>query len=142
MFGCLFWQRNEHGRLVRRLEFELPPRSSTVSEVETWSTIDLTDNTPTPLTMNQLENNVARSLKDYLHPTRIATPSCIMFSANTPQIDFKPDMIQLLPTFRGLENENLYLHIREFEKVVATFTSLMRECLQRLCTKASFLDWV
>ena len=73
--------------------------------------------------MNQLENNVAQSLKDYLHLTRIATPSCIMFPANTPQIDFKPDMIQLIPTFYGLENENSYLDIREFEVVVVTFTS-------------------
>ena len=114
---------NERERLVRRLDFGLSPSSNTVSEAETWSTIDLTDNTPTPLTMNQLENNAARSLKDYLHPTRTATPSCIMFPANTPQIDFKPGMIQLLPTFHGLENENPYLHIREFEEVVATFTS-------------------
>ena len=30
-------------------------------------------------------------------------------------------MIHLLPTFHGLENENLYVHIREFEEVVATF---------------------
>ena len=73
--------------------------------------------------MNQLENNAAQSLKDYLHPTRIATPSCIMFPANTPQIDFKPGILQLLHTFHGLENENSYLHIREFEEVVATFTS-------------------
>ncbi|KAF5465392.1 hypothetical protein F2P56_015405 [Juglans regia] len=32
-------------------------------------------------------------------------------------------MIQLLPTFHGLENENPYLHIREFKEVVATFHS-------------------
>ncbi|KAJ0021258.1 hypothetical protein Pint_31380 [Pistacia integerrima] len=30
-------------------------------------------------------------------------------------------MIQLLPTFHGLENANPYVHIREFEEVAATF---------------------
>jgi len=38
-----------------------------------------------------------------------------------PNLDFKPGMIQLLPTFHGLESENPYVHIREFEEVVATF---------------------
>ena len=30
-------------------------------------------------------------------------------------------MIPLLPIFHGMENENPYVHIREFEEVVATF---------------------
>ena len=30
-------------------------------------------------------------------------------------------MIQLLPIFHGLDRENPYFHIREFEEVVATF---------------------
>ena len=30
-------------------------------------------------------------------------------------------MIQLLPTFYGLERENHYVHVREFEEVVTTF---------------------
>ena len=62
-----------------------------------------------------------RTLKEYIHPTRTATPSCIMFPPNMLQQDFKPCMIQLLPTFHGLESENLYVHIWEFEEVVATF---------------------
>ena len=32
-------------------------------------------------------------------------------------------MISLLPTFHGLDSENPYVHIREFEEVVATFHS-------------------
>lgn len=31
-------------------------------------------------------------------------------------MDLKPEMIQLLPTFYGLENENPYVHIKEFER--------------------------
>nr|DAD45576.1 TPA_asm: hypothetical protein HUJ06_003806 [Nelumbo nucifera] len=73
--------------------------------------------------MSQHEDNPIRSLKDYLHPTRTTTPSCIMFLPNTPQFEFKPGMIQLLPSFHGLDNENPYVNIREFEEVVATFRS-------------------
>lgn len=73
--------------------------------------------------MGQCEENVPRTLKEYLHPTRTVTPSCIMFPPNMPQLEFKPGMIQLLPTFHGLENGNPYVHVREFEEVVATFHS-------------------
>ncbi|KAL5573527.1 hypothetical protein UlMin_023124 [Ulmus minor] len=44
-----------------------------------------------------------------------------MFPPNAQLPEFKPGMIQLLPTFHGLENANPYVHIREFEEVVATF---------------------
>ena len=33
----------------------------------------------------------------------------------------KPYLVPLLPTFHGIENENSYNHIREFEEVCATF---------------------
>jgi hypothetical protein len=73
-------------------------------------------------TMGDHENSPpSRTLQDYLHPTRTTTPSCIMFPPNTSNEDFKPEMIPLLPTFHGLENDNLYVHIRKFEAVVATF---------------------
>ena len=38
-------------------------------------------------------------------------------------MELKHGMIQLLPTFHGLDNENPYVHVREFEEVVATFHS-------------------
>ncbi|GMN69196.1 hypothetical protein TIFTF001_038249 [Ficus carica] len=62
-------------------------------------------------------------LREYLPPMRTATPSCIMFPANMPNFDFKLGMVQLLPTFHELESENPYVHIREFEEVVATFNN-------------------
>ena len=64
---------------------------------------------------------VNRSMNDFMNPTRTSIPSCIAFPPNTPHTEFKPWMIQLLPTFHGLENENPYIHTREFEEVVATF---------------------
>ena len=44
-----------------------------------------------------------------------------MFPANVQNFDFKLGMIPLLPTFNGMENENPYVYIREFEEAVATF---------------------
>ncbi|KAJ0011342.1 hypothetical protein Pint_32927 [Pistacia integerrima] len=44
-----------------------------------------------------------------------------MFPPNVQLPEFKPGMIQLLPTFHGLENANPYVPNREFEEVVATF---------------------
>ena len=61
-----------------------------------------------PFTMDHNEEIQFKTLKDYLHPTYTATLSCIMFPPNMPNLDFKPDMIQLLPTFHGLESENPY----------------------------------
>ena len=36
-------------------------------------------------------------------------------------IIFKPYIVPLLPTFHGMESENPYSHIREFEEVCNTF---------------------
>ncbi|XP_022899318.1 uncharacterized protein LOC111412612 [Olea europaea var. sylvestris] len=73
------------------------------------------------MTDSEHEETPTRTLHDYLHPTRTSTLSCIIFPPNMPHIDLKPGMIQLLPTFHGLENENSYVHIKEFEEVVAIF---------------------
>ena len=63
---------------------------------------------------------VNRSMNDFMNLTKTSTPSCIAFPLNTPHTEFEPGMIQLLPTFHGLENENSYIHTREFKEVVAT----------------------
>ena len=108
--------RDERGRFVRPLELELPPHFEVEENPQSSSSSNFNN-------MSQHEDNPVRTLKDYLHPTRTAIPSCIMFPPSTPHLDFKPGMIQLLPTFHGLDNENPYVHIREFEEVVATFHS-------------------
>ena len=61
-----------------------------------------------------------RNLKDYLQPTSSAS-SCIIFSTNANNFNFKPGMISLLPKFHGLDFENPYLHFKEFEEVCSTF---------------------
>ena len=66
---------------------------------------------------NQLlynENNRVRTLRDYMNPTRTIALSCIFFPPDASHFNFKPDIIQLLPSFHGLDLENPYLHLREF----------------------------
>jgi len=70
------------------------------------------------------ENNRVRTLKDHMNPIRIRAPSCIVFPPDASHFNFKPDIIQLLPTFHGLNLENPYLHLREFEEVCNTYNDL------------------
>ena len=63
--------------------------------------------------------NAFRSMRDHIHPPRMSAPSCIMPS--TEEMVVKPYLVPLLPTFHGMENENHYTHIREFEEVCNTF---------------------
>ncbi|KAI5316274.1 hypothetical protein L3X38_045450 [Prunus dulcis] len=67
------------------------------------------------------ENPLVKTLHDYLHPAHRSVPSCIIFPLNGQTFDFKPGMVQLLPTFHGMESENPYSHLREFEEVCGTF---------------------
>ena len=59
-----------------------------------------------------------RSMRDHI-PPRVSAPSCIIPPAE--DVAVKPYLVPLLPTFHGIENENPYTHIREFEEVCTTF---------------------
>ena len=63
--------------------------------------------------------NAFRSMKDRMHPPRMSAPSCIV--PPTEQLVIRPHIMQLLPTFHGMESENSYAHIKEFEDVCNTF---------------------
>jgi hypothetical protein len=56
-----------------------------------------------------------------LHPTQSFIPSCIMFPLNAPHVEIKQALMAILPDFRGLENENPYVHVRAFEEVIDSF---------------------
>jgi len=56
--------------------------------------------------------------------TRTSARSYIIFPPDASHFNFKPGIIQLLPTFHGLELENPYLHLREFEEVCNTYNDL------------------
>jgi hypothetical protein len=66
-------------------------------------------------------NNQVRTLRDYMNPTRTSAPSCIVFPPDASHFNFKPDIIQILLSFHGLELENPYLHLREFKEVCNTY---------------------
>ena len=63
--------------------------------------------------------NAYRSIRDHIHPPRMGAPSCIV--PITDQMIVRPYMVPLLPTFHGMESENPYLHMREFDEVCNTF---------------------
>ena len=58
-------------------------------------------------------------MRDHIHPPRMSSPSCIV--PPTKQMVIKPYLVPLLPTFHGMESENSYSHMREFEEVCNTF---------------------
>jgi hypothetical protein len=70
------------------------------------------------------ENNRVRTLIDHINPTRTSAPLCIVFPPDASHFNFKPVIIQLLPSFHGLDLENSYLHLREFEEVCNTYNDL------------------
>jgi len=70
------------------------------------------------------ENNRVRTLRDRMNPTRTSAPACIVFLPDASHFNFKPDIIQLLPSFHGLDVENPYLHLLEFEEVCNTYNYL------------------
>jgi hypothetical protein len=70
------------------------------------------------------ENNRVKTLRDHMNPTRTSAPSCIVFPPDASHFNFKSGVIQLLPIFHGLELENPYLHLREFEEVCNTYIDL------------------
>jgi len=70
------------------------------------------------------ENNRVRTLRDHMNPIRTNAPSCIVFTPDASHFNFKPDIIQLLLSFHGLDLENPYLYLREFEEVCNTYNDL------------------
>ena len=70
------------------------------------------------------DNNRVRILRDHMNPTRTSAPSCIVFPHDASHFNFKLGIIQLLPSFHGLDLENPYLHLREFEEVCKTYNDL------------------
>ena len=66
-----------------------------------------------------------KSMRDHIHPPRVSAPSCIIPSAE--DVAVRPYLVPLLPTYHGMENENPYTHIRDFEEVCTTFNEGMMD---------------
>ena len=71
-------------------------------------------------TMGDANKTKQMTLTDYMYRTRSTQPSCITLPALTANFEIKSGMIQMLPVFRGLANENPYQHVREFEDICGT----------------------
>ena len=54
-----------------------------------------------------------------MHPPRMSAPSCIV--PPSEQMIIRPYLVPLLPQFHGMENENPYIHIKDFEEVCHPF---------------------
>ena len=109
------WDRNTTGRLERL-----------GASIEEGCEVSLhTNQMETPLEEQQSqqgvhrEPNAYRSMRDHIHPPRMSAPSCII--PLVEDVAVRPYLVSLLPTFHGMENENPYTHIRDFEKVCTTF---------------------
>jgi hypothetical protein len=72
----------------------------------------------------QLENVEApRTLRELFAPIATNTPSRIVLHAtNATHFDLKPHVIQVLPSFHGLENKVPYNHVKTFLDICSTFS--------------------
>ena len=62
------------------------------------------------------------SLQDLFAHVATSSHSCIMLPpTNATHFDLKPHVIQLLPSFHGLDHENPYGHMKKFKDICATF---------------------
>ncbi|KAL6553671.1 hypothetical protein OROGR_007513 [Orobanche gracilis] len=77
--------------------------------------------------MDEIENPnnpVAKekTLIEYFSPVTANSPSCIVLpTTNATHFELKPSIIQLLPSFYGLEREDPYMHVKEFLDICSTF---------------------
>ncbi|RVW63656.1 Pro-Pol polyprotein [Vitis vinifera] len=112
-FCMPYWIRDQEGRLVR---IENP------QDTELDISVNIMDPPPEDQNSQQGQGgnpNAYLSMRDRMHPPRMSAPSCIL--PPLEQLVIRPHIVPLLPTFHGMESENPYAHIKEFEEVCNTF---------------------
>ena len=67
--------------------------------------------------------NVERTLREILQPQRTTTNSCICLPEEANQFLMKLEMICLLPVYQGVDSENPYSFMRDFNYVCSAFLS-------------------
>ncbi|KAJ9693901.1 hypothetical protein PVL29_009729 [Vitis rotundifolia] len=108
-----YWIRDTDGRLVK---------IKTPQETELELCLNIMDVPPEDQNSQhgQGDNfNAYQSMRDHMHPPHMSAPSCIV--TPTEQLVIRLHIVPLLPTFHGMESENPYSHIKEFEEVCNTF---------------------
>ena len=106
------WEHNSKNRLVkRRLSlFEIESVSKNLSIME-------------PIA-NPVDENVVpeKTLLEYFAPISSNAPSCIVLpTTSATHFELKPAIIQLLPSFYGLDREDPYMHVKDFLEICSTF---------------------
>ncbi|RVW87023.1 hypothetical protein CK203_048344 [Vitis vinifera] len=103
------WIRDSGGRLVKR---------DTPHNKELELSLNIMEATPEDQHSHHGHRTIPmnfRSMRDRMHPPRMSAPSCIV--PPTEQLVIRPHIVPLLPTFHGMESENPYAHIKEFEDI-------------------------
>ncbi|GAV66881.1 hypothetical protein CFOL_v3_10391 [Cephalotus follicularis] len=84
-----------------------------------------------------------RPLIEHFTPRAYTTASCIRVPAvQTAQYEIKSSIIQMLPSFYGLANEEPYKHLDEFIEICSTFKiqNLLEDALKLILFPFSLKD--
>ena len=73
-------------------------------------------------TMDWQQAPPERPFKDYFSPLSNLSTSCIRYpNVAARSFELKPSVLNCLPTFYGLENEDPYNHLNDFHAICQTF---------------------
>ena len=109
------WVRDTSGRL-QRISTQIDQDSEVSVHTDTMDPLPEEQQSQPGTPMNP---TAYRTMRDHIHPHRVSAPSCIIPPAE--DVAVRPYLVPLLPTYHGMENENPYTHIRDFEEVCTTF---------------------
>ena len=115
------WDRDTLGKL-HRISTQLDPSSEVSVHTDTMDPLPEEQQSQPGTPMNP---TACRTMRDHIHPPRVSAPSCIIPPAE--DVAVRPYLVPLLPTYHGMENENPYTHIRDFEEVCTTFKEGMMD---------------
>ena len=115
------WDRDTSGRL-NRISTQPDLASEVSAQTDTMDPIPEEQQSQPGTPMNP---NANRTMRDHIHPPRVSAPSCIIPPAD--DVAVRPYLVPLLPTYHGMENENPYTHLRDFEEVCTTFKEGMMD---------------
>ena len=115
------WDRDTSGRL-NRISTQPYLASGVSAQTDTMDPIPEEQQSQPGTPMNP---NAMRTMRDHIHPPRVSAPSCIVPPAD--DVAVRPYLVPLLPTYHGMENENPYTHLRDFEEVCTTFKEGMMD---------------
>ena len=115
------WDRDTSGRL-NRISTQPYLASEVSAQTDTMDPIPEEQQSQPGTPRNP---NANRTMRDHIHPPRVSAPSCIVPPAD--DVAVRPYLVPLLPTYHGMENENPYTHLRDFEEVCTTFKEGMMD---------------